>query len=585
MRGAVIDALDTAAAALRAGGLEGYEQAHKQWRSAHAAMQILGHRALIQFSGELGEHVAKQDAASNATNAEQRAASFAGGVQALKAYVDTLSAGRSDQPLTLWPAYEALQLARGVTQPMPSDLFFPDTAQGPGARAGAPQLSADDLRAARRAYEGGLLAWMRKVDDGAALKPLSEVAARVEAAQTDPVMRRPWWALRAVLDALQNNGLESDVLVRRVLTQMNLLLGRMINGSVEPPDALTRDALYLAAKAQPVTPLITGVQRVFGLTGMLDVSEPVALAFSAEVATVAVKSVENLQTVWTECAAGNAKCSEFASRAQSLTSQCEKLGVPALTALTAQLATSAHTLAQRGGTVPDAAALEIACALLMLENGLASGNAPLPEFDARAAHMAMRVGISVESPDALKTMAPAQLIDEESRRKQLAVPLALAYDEITRALHDTELTLDGWFANPSNPDAVAGLDKPMRQATGALAVLGHAEAAGISGACRADIARYARGAKCDAAEQRGLATRLAALTAYVEAAKQGSTDLRQVLERAGVIEVKAREAEPEMPLMSTMMIERGAEFLAVPALAPPEPPSLDLGFFCFTALL
>ena len=543
VRDAVREALQAAAGALAAGGEEGTATAQRHWRPAHAAMQVVNHRALMQFSAELGALIpVAGTAAAFATGSDARAAAFSSGVVSLLACMNALIAGRRDQPMRLWPAYEAMQRARGVEQPNQSELFFPDLTAEPGANPAAVPLNADELRGARRVLEAGLLQWLRK-GDIAGLRQVAAAVKRVEGAQSSGAARRLWWIARGVLEAVQQGGLEADVLVRRLVTQLNLQLGRLVQGPAEVPQALLRDALYLAARAQPqsntlplVSALVIEVQRVYGLQGMLEIDDATtANGFSAGAVAEARQRADGLQALWSQCAAGAGSFAEFEQRARALAGACEALGEPALTALVVQMADAAGRLTQPGTKLNDATALEGACALLLLEPVLAGNHAPGAEFAAehplgstfaaRARNMAARVKVSVEAPQALGAMPPAQLLDDQARQAQSVQHAALVHAEIGRGLRDIELTLDGWFRDTRNPGAIAGLDKPFRQAAGALSVLGHADAAALTEQCRADVSHYAQGAACGDAEQRSLAGRLAALSAFVDAARQGPATL------------------------------------------------------------
>ena len=169
VRESVREALQAAGAALAAGGNDAAANSQGFWRSAHAAMQVVNHRALLQFSGELGALISPAPAGADTA----QTAAFANGVESLLACMNALIAGQRDQPMRLWPAYEAMQRARGVKQPNQGELFFPDLTAGPGDNPAATALNADELRGARRVLEAGLLQWLRKGD----IAGLKQVAA------------------------------------------------------------------------------------------------------------------------------------------------------------------------------------------------------------------------------------------------------------------------------------------------------------------------------------------------------------------------------------------------------------------------
>ena len=520
VRAAMGGALDAAVAALARG-----EDGSAHWRGAHAALQVVNHAALVRFSSELGTQIESKDAA--------RAPVTQQGVTALMRYIDQLIAGAHDQPLRLAPAYEGLQKARGA-QPSASDLFCPDLATLPEGQPGAQALSSDALRAARREYETGLLQWLKK-GDSMALAQVGDAVSKVESSCVEPAARRPWWIARAVIEALLGGGLEPEPLVRRLLTQLNLYLGRLVNGPSDAPEQLLRDALYLAARAQSATPHIGEVKGRYALEGVFDLDAPVPAAYESELLAKARADIEALKAVWAACVEGGANAADFALRMRQFAKGTTGLGVPALSALAASFAREADALAARGGAVADATALEGAAALLMMEYALASDTPPEVEFAARAKHMAARLRVSVVSPADLPVLPPAQLLDAAALKKQLAEPLAVVHAEIGRALHDVELTLDNWFRDMSNPDAVGGLDKPLRQVSGALAILGYVDAVQLAEGCRTDINRHAGGAPCEKSDRDALVARLAALMAFVEGMKIGTPDLPSALRSAGLV--------------------------------------------------
>ena len=497
---AVRDALKAAANALTADGPNATRDAQQQWHSAHAALQVVDHAGLVKFSAELG----------------------------------ALIAGRRDQPLRLWPAYDAMQRARGVAQPSESDLFFPDLNVGPVDVAPGAALTADDLRGVRRAFEAGLLQWLRK-SDSAALKQINAAVTHVETAQTSPRTHRLWWIARAVIDALLHDGLSIDAAVRRLLTQLNLYIGRMLQGPVEPSDALLRDALFLAARAKPVTPLVETVQETCRLKGALDLEDTTPPGFGGDALATARKHMHGLQDLWGNCAAGNAGFADFEHQAHALAGACAPLGDVSLNALTAQLAEASGHLAKAGSTLPvatrDAAVLEGACATLMIEHVLAADHAPDAAFAERAANMAARLRVALESPQALAALPPARLLDEAAQQAHWAQHESQARTEIKRDLHDIEVALERWFCNHGNLELISGLDKPLKRIGGAFALLGHDDAAAVAAQCRDDVARYAQGERCGEAEGQLLSRRVTLLSTFSDELQHGSVDLEQLASR------------------------------------------------------
>ncbi len=524
------------------------------WQAAHTAIQRLGHRALEKYSGELGALIA---AAAGDVKGD-RAAAFAKGSDALIDYMASLIAGRRDQPLRLFADYEALQQARGIAQPNRGELFFPDMTLVPDARADAAPMSADELRATRRQLEGALLPWMRKPDN-AGLQTIGDVVNRVDAAQHSGEGRRLWWVARAVLDAVLHGGLEADAQVRRLLMQLNLHLGRLVQGQAETPEPLLRDALYLAALAQPVTPLVDEVQQRFRLRGALDMADAApAAGFSAETLAAARGAAQGLQDLWSDCAAGNGDFSSFAARTRALADACGPLGEADLTALAMQLADTAGSVANAGDAARDAPVLEGACAVLMIDHVLAADHAPDAGFAARARNMVARLQASVRAPDELRALPPAQWLDEAAQQAQVREQDIQVKVEIERDLSDIGRALQSWTAGGSSIPLLSGLDKPLQRVSGAFAMLGHDDAAQLAGCVRDDLARHASGVVPREAEQTLQTRRVSALAAFAAASKLGPAQLETV-EPIAASAVPVLSTEPPV-----------ADLLAVPEAPAPQ---------------
>src|SRR6187549_479591 len=88
------EALQAAASALATGSADASTTAQSQWKSAHAALRVINHKGLVQFSQELGHVI------SNAGSTQpQPVQAVTTGANALTDYMDELIAGRRDQPM------------------------------------------------------------------------------------------------------------------------------------------------------------------------------------------------------------------------------------------------------------------------------------------------------------------------------------------------------------------------------------------------------------------------------------------------------------------------------------------------------
>ena len=572
VRVVVGEALQAAVNALTAAAADAATVAQSHWQSAHAALRVVNHQGLVQFSQELGNLI------SSASGAQPLVAkAVAAGADALVGYMDELIAGRRDQPLRLLPAYRDVMRARGVEQVADSDLFFPDLNVGPGDRADAVALDAEALRNLRRRLETGLLMWLRKADDPTGWQQVQEAVSSVEAAQSSSRDRALWWVASAVLDAVAQGGLAADNPVRRFVTQLNLHLGRMVQGPTAVPAPLMRDGLYLAARARAVTPLVEAVQTRCGLQGALEI-DAVEASFSSDAVAAARHAAEGLQELWGACVGGQGDKTAFALRADGLEKSAQSLGLPAFSAVAAQLAANARTIAASGNLMSEAAALEGASALLMIERVLAQGKVPDAGFALRAQNMVARLKVSLSAPDTLPSLPPAQLLDDEAGRVEGKRLQLLVYGEVVRGLQGVEAALEGWFREPGKTDAIRPLKKTLAQVVGALTVMGHADAAALAMQCQGDIARYADGQPCDAPAQQLLAKRLTALSTFTHEVQQGPARLADIMVRMGLpapevmapaVKLPAAVAAPAVPVAPIAPLVPAAASVAPTAPAAP----------------
>ena len=82
----------------------------------------------------------------------------------------------------------------------------------------------------------------------------------------------------------------------------------------------------------------------------------------------------------------------------------------------------------------EAAALEGACALLLIDHVLAGAKTPDAGFAQRAQNIAARLKVSVEAPQALSLLPPAQLLDDDAQHMQTKGLLSQVQSEAAREI-------------------------------------------------------------------------------------------------------------------------------------------------------
>jgi chemosensory pili system protein ChpA (sensor histidine kinase/response regulator) len=553
VRGEIDQALERSRTSLRAYAANPAESnqikfAQTHFHQAHGALQIVGLDGVTRLSEELEGLLAELEKAGGQPAPEAvRAAEAA--YAAISAFLDQLLSGGENQPLMLFAVYRDLVAARGKGQADPIDLYFPDISPRPPRRDKplAP-LAADGApafyRDARSRYQRGLLKWIKKDASGA--EDMRAAVAAVEGVQAQNAQRAFWWVALGFFDALVAKALPDSPFIARLANRIEQQIKRMSEGSVVVAERLMREVLFAVARARPATEHLRAVHETFALSGSI----PAAFELKPESAPQhpALKAlreaVPNAKAAWNKAASGHQpSLGAFREQAGALRDRAGELGENHLAALVRQLAELAVWVGDDPGKVTDAVAMEVATALLLVENAVENFSRLQPEFGQQAEAMGARLeacrrgGMPKGAPE-------VPLLDEMSRRAQERLLMAQVVSEIQTNLRTIEQALDAFFRDPAKRAELAGLEKPVRQVLGALTMLNEDRAAAALATCGQDIQRFA--AEAYAPEQddfERVAGTLSGLGFYVDALQHGRADFDAVMKP-----IAPRREAPAMPM-------------------------------------
>jgi chemosensory pili system protein ChpA (sensor histidine kinase/response regulator) len=497
---------------------------------AHGALQIVGLDGVTRVSEEveglLGDM--EKDAALRKPEvfalAEQA-------FQGVLAYLDQLVAGNPNQPLRLFPLYRDLAKSRAAARDVDqTDLYFPDLSFRPPKRDGAaPAMKPGEveqvLRDQRGRYQRGFLRWLKGDSGGAA--DMREAVAAIEAAQGQTSQRAFWWVALAFFDALLNKALPADLDAKRLCNRIEQQIKRMVEGSPSVAERLMREVLYYAARAQPVTEHLRAVQETYHLEQTLPSQGGVDIVLSAE--HPGLKPARDLlgqaKDTWNKFASGNPpSLLAFRDAAGALKQSIAQLGNGDLAALAGETSAVASWLAQHKDKMSEAIALEVATALLLLENAVGGFSSLGAEFAQQAQLVCSRLKDCVLGK-LLRTAPDIPLLDEMSRRAQERLLMNQVVTEMQANLRTIEQALDTFFRDPARRDGLQTLDTPMRQLLGALTMLGEARAQETLMSADAEIRRFADSSYTPVnADFERVAQTLSGLGFYIEALAHGKAD-------------------------------------------------------------
>ena len=529
VKGEIDHAIEHAQQALRAFAANSADAAQLKssqthLHQAHGALSIVGLEGITRVSEELEGllGVLEKEASLRKLEVFGVAERALGGI---RTYLDQLMAGKPNQPLRLFPLYRDVVKARGG-QADPTDLYYPNLSFRPPRRDRStgvlkPGDAEKNLRELRGRFQRGLLKWFKKDVTGA--EDMRAAIEAIEAAQSLGPQRAFWWVSLALFDALTHDALPPDLETKHLCNRFDQQIKRLSEGAPSVPERLMREVLYYVARAKPVTDLVREVQEAYRLAQTIpaiDVGEEAAQE-SPEI-KAAREHLAHAKEAWNKFASGNANALHaFRDCVTALNSQIRLLGDADLLGLCDAIAEVCEWLIGSRDRMGEAVALEVATALLLVENALGG---PLSEFAVQARLLRARLQDCMQGK--LQVAAPEiPLLDEMSRKASERLVMNQVVAEMQANLRTIEQVLDGFFRDSAKRGELNSLDKPTRQLLGALEMLGEKRAQEALAAAAEQIRRFSRPEdRASPDEFEHIAQTLSGLGFYIEGLAHGNAD-------------------------------------------------------------
>src|ERR1700722_7475048 len=222
----------------------------------------------------------------------------------LPSYLERVLAGGRDLALVLLPLLNDLRAVRGSALLSEGTLLLLNLksdkqAQPIAAAPGEPPLTVEQwARRLRARFQVGLIGWIRGERTEQNLDILAAVAQKLEPIATRQPGFQLWWVIGAVIEALQENGVEGGVSVKRLLGLGDREIRRLYEQgeprySQSPAVELLNNLLYYVGRAESSGPRVTAVRASFRLSELLPVDESI----EQERENLSAPSVKLMQTV------------------------------------------------------------------------------------------------------------------------------------------------------------------------------------------------------------------------------------------------------------------------------------------------
>jgi chemosensory pili system protein ChpA (sensor histidine kinase/response regulator) len=222
----------------------------------------------------------------------------------LPSYLERVLAGGRDLALVLLPLLNDLRAVRGSALLSEGTLLLLNLksdkqAQPIAAAPGEPPLTVEQwARRLRARFQVGLIGWIRGERTEQNLDILAAVAQKLEQIATRQPVFQLWWVIGAIIEALQENGIEGGVSVKRLLGLGDREIRRLYEQgeprySQQPAVELLNNLLYYFGRAESSGPRVTAVRASFRLSELLPVDESI----EQERENLSAPSVKLMQTV------------------------------------------------------------------------------------------------------------------------------------------------------------------------------------------------------------------------------------------------------------------------------------------------
>ncbi|MGA9993288.1 MAG: Hpt domain-containing protein [Thiobacillaceae bacterium] len=455
-------------------------------------------------------------------------------LDALSRWVTRTAEGRGEGELALFPSYRSLRLAQGAERIFEGELFFPDlqaqsVTSSPNAEPNPEEFRAL-VKAARRAFQLGLLEFLKGARAEEGLAQMSSALARIEAAAPDNSSRTFWWACTGFVDTLLAHGVEADFHVKQLLARIDLQMRHLVEGSPQAAEPLMRDALFFIAKSQALGSHGAEIKSTFRLDRYAPKTNISAddLIRLRPVIDGLKEELANARNAWHEHEEDKPESLTcFLGLLDNFNGQATELGVPAAQSLLIQLQEAAAAVPT--ADQPEPISLEIATTLLFLQQALESEDVFSTNFVSRADTQSRRLQALAGGQVLPEDATP--LMDESSRQAREYALMGQLGQEVGVNLHRMEEILDAFFRNPESRDELPLLNELAQQVNGALAILDQLPASLLLDATMGLISPcILADAAIGEAEQHLVADALSSLGLFVEDHCAGRGDASNILD-------------------------------------------------------
>ena len=510
------------------------KRARLHLHQTHGALQVADLPGVTMLTDE-AEQVMMAFEAGTVQPDAQNIATLKQVLRAVVEYLEDMQASGVMVPvLVLYPYYRDLVGVRKVLQPDPTVLFDIDLDRSLPAAVRAQLSNAPDreerAQHAARYFERALPALIRGENVVAAVDALHEAMARLLRYQPHAGARLFYWLSYALIDGIKHGALKVDLATRRAVGRINIQNRHLFTGQAEVPAQFIKELLLLLAQAGAGSPAIDEVRRHFHLDVLVPAGydRPRYGLADPETLHAAREALTQIHRSWEKIAGGTqGEEQAFADAVTTLNRALAQTPYAGLGMLGRTLATMPQALGSVEGRVREMLAIEVATAVLFMEEALAGALRSNPSYDDRAQELATRISSLLAHPETFDPTPLPWLVALSSQASERMTQSAFV-GELKHNLSTCEQALDDYFRDETAVSRLEGVEPLLLETAAVFTLLEFRDAAT---ACR-DIIRqvddvvHAR-VSLDDARRRRLADGVSSVGFFVETLLQSEGRARR----------------------------------------------------------
>ncbi|TAM47977.1 MAG: hypothetical protein EPN55_01100, partial [Gammaproteobacteria bacterium] len=494
------------------------------------------------------------------------------GILVLPDYLARLQYGQPDSPLRNVALLNELRAARGMPPVSELDLFAPDlSVRPPPAERSGDKLGeaafADFIRQQRAAFQPLLLGWLRDASQKQALRDIAAILEKLQRQAGLPAVEQLFWVSRGLLEAMAGDGLEATPERKKLLSRLDQLIKKLIDGADKATlrtnaEALTKAMLWEVARAIGAEGLADQLKRAFELDALLG-REPVAadeemIAPEAlqSVGAVLAKEIETAQDLLTAYfdpeQKGAVALDPLTEHLRRIGGTLDMLGLAPLKRITDELIELTRAILDGRIANPAAVSMPMAEALLLVEHHSREMPRAGGDWERQSDEAAARLRDLRASggASAVEDVVVSEAALSEADYKQL---LGVVADEANVNLGKIEEAVESFAKNPQRSASLGEVPALLSQIQGAAQILGQEPLAELADRTRQHIQDIRDGVlPTDTAVLDGIAVCVGTIGAYLDGLKAGRRNLEALIDSArreidAAIAGKRREGTVAVP--------------------------------------